>query len=270
MTAPAQAFAAVAVASLAWWWPAQPAHASGGGFTVAACSSGQGCNCRTSAVPVGDWELAMGQQAPAGAERMVLVFPSRGQIFWTARSPDQVNRAYGGRGQCPIELFDEEAPADGIWEFDQGATDLSRCPLLTNSATGTALPVDLATETGPASGRMEIRWGGQFDVRKYMHAVTHPNWHRVDPHNWEYRAPQLDMLPAESPVSIRISWRSTLKSSTRIEGRFHYVSRMDIPGAEALAALANTGCEMTSIHTGRWVAPLPGERDPRRDRELEF
>ena len=72
MTALARAFAAMVVASLAWWWPAQQAHARGGGFTVAACSSGQGCNCRASAVTVGDWELAVGQQAPAGAERMVL------------------------------------------------------------------------------------------------------------------------------------------------------------------------------------------------------
>lgn len=268
MTALARAFAAATVAAMAWWWPVQPAQASGF-YTTAACSSGKGCNCRITNQTVGDWELMMDQKAPADAANMVLVFPSGGESFWTPRSPDQVNRAYGGRGQCSMELFTEEAPADGIWKFDQAATDLSKCPLLTSGA-GAGIPVDMATETGPASGRMEIRWGGKFDVRKYMHAVTHPNWHQVDAHNWEYRFPHMAELPEGSPVSIRITWRSTLKSSTRIEGRFHYVSRMDFPGAQALAALANTQCEMSSIHTGRWVDPLPGKRDPRRDREVEF
>lgn len=274
MTAAARMGAALVLAALAWLAPVQPgqAQARDGTFMAAACKSGLGCTCRISTVTVADWELAVGQEAPAGAEDMVLVFPARGQVFWTAQRPDQVDRAYGGRGQCVIELFDEDVPADGVWEFTQGATDMSRCPLLTSGAAAAAIPVDLGTGTGAASGRMEIRWGGRFDVRKYMHEVTHPNWHQLDPHTWEYRSPQLEMLPtqAESPVSIRVSWRSTLQSSTRIEGRFHYVSRMDIPGAEALAALANTNCEMTSIHSGRWTGPLPGERDPRRDRESEF
>lgn len=268
MSALARACTVVLLAATAWLAHAPQASASGDRFMTAACTSGKGCACRLSQVSLGDWELVMGQNAPAGARDMVLVFPSRGKAFWTAHGPDQVNRTYGGRGQCPISLFpDEDIPADGIWEFDQGANDLSKCPLLTQGAVAGALPVEVGTETGPESGRMELRWGGKFDVRKYMHAMTHPNWHQVDARTWEYRAPQTGMIPAGAPVSIRIEWRSTLKSSTRIEGRFHYVSRMDIPGAQALAALKNTQCEITSIHTGRWVGPLPGQPDPRRDRE---
>ena len=268
MSALARACTVVLLALTAWLAHAPQASASGDRFMTAACTSGKGCACRLSQVSLGDWELVMGQNAPAGARDMVLVFPSRGKAFWTAHGPDQVNRTYGGRGQCPISLFqDEDIPADGIWEFDQGANDLSKCPLLTQGAVAGALPVEVGTETGPESGRMELRWGGKFDVRKYMHAMTHPNWHQVDARTWEYRAPQMNMIPAGAPVSIRIEWRSTLKSSTRIEGRFHYVSRMDIPGAQALAALKNTQCEITSIHTGRWVRPLPGQPDPRRDRE---
>ena len=263
-------FLALALALACGPLPAQQAQPRNPGINTAVCTSGQGCKCNISAMTLDSYELLLQQKPPEGAADMVLVNRGDGGLFWTDRNFDQIHRTFGGRGPCTIDLFPGEAgPADGIWEFTETATDYSRCPLLTSGVAGIS-PTDLMSGTGPVIGRKEIRWGNKFDVRKYMHAASHGNWHQVDPHTWEFRVPQLEMLPAESPVSIKISWRSTLASSTRIQGRFHYVSRMDIPGAAAVAALANTHCELNSSHTGRWIGPLPGAPDPRSARESEF
>lgn len=255
--------------TLAWLGLAAQVQASDGHTRSASCTSGKGCVCSKNSIPIEEWEFIMDKKAPDGAENMILVFPRDGDsIYWTAASTAQLHRTYGGRGACPIELFFEDYPADGIWEFTEQPADLSKCPLLTSGAGGMALPEALGPDAQPVMGRKEIRWGGSFDVRKYMHPASHSYWHQVDDDNWEMRLPGLDQIPANAPVTIKARWRSTLASSTRINAYFRYISRFEIPGAGAI--LANLQCDMTRTHTGRWIGPLPGEPDPRQDREVEY
>lgn len=248
--------------------PTQASTRKGDGlFGTVVCNTGQGCRCTTAMVPIDEWEFITERKAPPDAQNMLLVIPNDAQMFWTQANRDQIHRSFGGGGRCPMELFDD-TPADGIWEFTNQPADLSKCPLLTSGAGGSRLPGDFQTGAVPQAGRVQIRWDGRFDVRKYMHPDSHAYWRRVDDHNWDFTLPQLDAIPANAPVSIKVHWRSTMLSGTRIRGVFTYRSHFIVPGAAAL--LERMQCDMTATYTGRWVAPLPGQPDPRRQHEIEL
>lgn len=262
----------IAIVLFAWLLCCLPASQAqerkgDGLFGTLSCKVGQGCRCLPAMIPIDEWEFIMQRKAPEGAENMLLVLPNNGEMYWTSAQRDRVHRSYGGKGRCEMELFDDR-PADGIWEFENQPADLSNCPLLTTGAGGIKPPSDLEMGAVPVSNRMEIRWGGHFDVRKYMHPDSHAYWRQVDDNNWDFSLPQLDAIPAHSPVGIKVHWRSTMVSGTRIRGIFSYRSRFIVAGAEAL--LERMQCDMTATYTGRWVAPLPGEEDPRNQYEVEY
>lgn len=171
-----------------------------GKMILASCAEGQGCSCRLSEITLSEALVVLGLEGGAGD---VIVEASDGSLSLSTEHPDDLNRHYGGQGNCIITLFDPPVPQDGLWSFTQR-------PVTTR---GSCLP-----QVKPMADQMlagmattkQITWGGSF----------HPDRFRLSeggsPLIWRQTGPVdyvSEIRATDSPI-ITARYRATLLSET--------------------------------------------------------
>jgi|FEC22Drversion2_1045045.scaffolds.fasta_scaffold00009_9 hypothetical protein len=128
--------------------------------TVATCKLG-GCQCSLSPLAAEDISFVWGFETPAIAptdlsSATLVVDLDHDAVYWTDASRQSIDRAYQGDGNCPIELFADDAviPRDGTWRWQVTGTSIGGCPPMLAAALGTNLP---------DSHMVRVDWGGRFD-----------------------------------------------------------------------------------------------------------
>ena len=69
--------------------------------------------------------VVLGTPAPEGSTALIRV---NGDYIWSPLSPEDIDLAAGGDGQCPLEFFDTMAPEDGEWVGTVTDRRISQCP----------------------------------------------------------------------------------------------------------------------------------------------
>lgn len=171
-------------AAVIWIGLALPAVAQGHGdqkAVVAECDVAGACRCYLSDLTMAEAAVALGTALPADPEAFVLS-DSSGALKWSPVTRQELDIVLGADGACPIEVFQEWEPEDGIWD---GATVLmaasgpAECSQIAGMAVGMM---------NSAIGRADVRWGGAFDMEKFYAATgpepgdDRPRWTRVNRH----------------------------------------------------------------------------------------
>lgn len=202
-----------------------------GKMILASCTEGQGCSCRLSEITSPEALVVLGLEDGVGD---VIVEAPDGSLSLSTEHPDDLNRRYGGNGNCVIKLFDPPVPQDGLWSFTQR-------PLTTR---GSCLPQvkPMADQmlAGMAAAK-QISWGGSF----------HPDRFRLSeggsPLVWRQTGPvdyASEVQAADSPM-ITARYRATLLSETTA------LATVDILLRGGPAALGMENCTFTAVLDAR-------------------
>lgn len=93
-------------------------------LVVAHCKDG-GCRCALSAVTAEEVGLVLGVEPPAGQHTLV---HHDGAYTWSLLTPEDIDLAVGGDGQCILELFDTMLPENGQWQRRVTDREIVQCP----------------------------------------------------------------------------------------------------------------------------------------------
>lgn len=207
---------------------ALPARAE---FVIAKCTMAGGCQCRLADLTIADMEMITGEKMPAGAKDMTMVTVPGRDPYWTRADRTEINIAYGGMGQCDVQLFDAMAPEDGRWTIQMGASDLSACPMLKGKTMNMG---------GLQSTTRNIQWGGSFHPSKLADAGNvSQRWSKVGENSW--RGTMVDDQRAGGGASVIHGY--TLVTPRLIRGYSLFTFNMDMPPEQA-AIMASMGMPM--------------------------
>lgn len=169
-------------------------------LTIARCDSG-GCRCALSDLTMAEAEVVLGSVAPAGTAALVVY---DGDYIWSPLSPNEIDLAAGGDGQCPLELFDAMPPEDGPWVGTVTDRHISQCPpgldaALEPLAEAMVLPRD-------------ITWGGSFhpDRIRVEGTARAIDWTRVSEMHFTGEGPSASETGASSLVQIGVTYDAKL------------------------------------------------------------
>lgn len=207
---------------------ALPARAE---FVIAKCSMAGGCQCRLADLTIADMEMITGEKMPAGAKDMTMVTVPGRDPYWTRADRTEINVAYGGMGQCDVQLFDAMAPEDGNWTIQMAASDLSACPMLKGKTMNTG---------GITSATRNIQWGGSFHPSKLADAGNaSQRWSKVGENSW--RGTMVDDQRSGGGASVVQGY--TLVTPRLIRGYSLFTFNIDMPPEQA-AMMASMGMPM--------------------------
>ncbi|PKP82621.1 MAG: hypothetical protein CVT79_04035 [Alphaproteobacteria bacterium HGW-Alphaproteobacteria-18] len=207
---------------------ALPAQAE---FVIAKCTMAGGCQCRLADLTIADMEMITGEKMPKGAKDQTMVMVPGRDPYWTAGDRTEINIAYGGMGQCDVQLFDAMAPEDGNWSIQMAATDLSACPMLRGKG------VEMGTLK---STSRNIQWGGKFHPSKLADpGNVEQRWSKVGENSW--RGTMMDDQHAGGGASVIHGY--TLVNPRLIKGYSLFNFKIDMPPEEA-AIMASMGMPM--------------------------
>ena len=212
---------------------------------IASCSE-SGCSCRASNLTLDEVAATVPVNIPAGAEDMVLVRTPDGKLGWSAMAPADLDLLYGGQGSCPLQLFDELAPQDGVWRITAGATDASACPLL--GGAGGPPPMN-----GEAR---QINWGGSFHPDKLMsEAAGLVRWSSTGARSWRGVLADEAMSSSDGATAASVIWTLSLVSPTEVQGSsvFDYSISSNAGDAMVNAILGGMQCKTQTPFVARLV-----------------
>ena len=235
--------------------------------TVAVCGV-DGCTCSLSAVSAEDFILTFGNGdagAPVDATSATLVIDTEYRtVFWSDASREAIDHAYGGAGECPIELFPDEpvVPHDGLWRWNTIATSTSGCPSMLASMF--ADPAALGT-----SHTARVNWNGRFDPTRLAdhEGMSIYRWLDRGRDNWT-TVPVAERTCEDgtcSSVALQL-WMS-LVSETRASGHLAYTMEISGGGGATLGSHGAVGAGhlragqarmalIAALATGRNVSDL--------------
>lgn len=177
---------------------------------LAECATG-GCRCNLSEATGLDAATLFGTDLPDGWEDMVLV-SADGSYFWSAASREDIDTAYGGDGQCDLELFAALVPEDGLWVGTAGKGKVGQCPA--------GLREQLQPQLDSIAIPRKVKWGGTFDPDAIVMGGknTAITWTGVRPDYFTGTAVTNGGAGANAAVSISVDYTATLLSPTRMDG----------------------------------------------------
>jgi len=215
--------------------------------TVASCKLG-GCECVASPHSAADIIEALGFE-PIGPEPVdptvstLVVDFDHNYVYWTDASREQIDRAYSGNGECPIELFPDEdiVPRDGLWRWNTVSTSVRGCPAMMAEMMGD--PAGLGD-----SHSARVRWNGRFDPARLADNADMSVYRWVDNGSGNWTTIPIADSGCEDGVCQSISIRlwMSLVSERRATGHLTYNMRITgSSGQAALAALGMDSCMVT-------------------------
>ncbi|MBQ2261406.1 MAG: hypothetical protein II336_08570 [Loktanella sp.] len=227
---------------------------------LAICQSG-GCECSLS--PLSAQEImfmvgeTFGSDTPVDPTRDTLVYePDLGIVSWGDGSRSDIQRHFGGTGDCPIKLFPEPeamVPLDGTWQWRTLGESTSGCP----AALGGML----------AASRVEfmstrVDWNGAFHPGRLAAGFPQPDMPGVSPYEWRETGPyrwlsdnvQSRECSDGTCAEIALGLNMTLVAPDRISGLLSLRSSIDGPQAAILAGFGMADCRVRVrydiVHTG--------------------
>lgn len=214
---------------------AQVAPAQAQFVQTAVCGS-SGCTCKVSTATIEDVEATLRLRTKEGAIDMILVQDAAG-FSWQDLTPAQLDRKYGGDGSCLLQLADEFAPEDGLWQISVGTTDTSACKMVSGQ-----VPGSMTSQT------RQITWGGVFHPEKlFMEARGMIRWTETGRLNW--RGVLADESMAANGGSSGASVIQTVRmvSPTEVTGSSVFEYDLTIPGLDAAAATVIAGMQCKTV-----------------------
>ena len=177
---------------------------------MAECAS-NGCRCSLSELDGQDVSVTLGEELPGGWQDMVLV-NDKGDFFWSARSREDIDTAFGGDGQCDLELFGALVPQDGQWLGKAGKGGASKCPA--------GLEAQMQPQLDAFAFPRAVVWGGRFDPDTLRIGSTTKaiNWTQVRPDHFTGTAVTNNGVGSSAVVDITVDYTATLVSPTRMDG----------------------------------------------------
>lgn len=169
-------------------------------LTIADCGA-EGCRCTLSAVTMEEAGIVLGTPAPEGTATLVRL---NGEYIWSALSPEDIDFAAGGDGQCPLEFFDAMIPEDGAWIGTVTDQSISQCP--------PGLDAALAPVTDAMVFPRDITWGGSFHPDRIRIEGTERviNWTRHSETHFTGQGPAASEAGASSLVQIGVTYDAKL------------------------------------------------------------
>lgn len=220
--------------------PFQVAAQSNQKVQVADCTS-SGCSCSVSDLTLSEVAATLPIAIPDKADQMILVRRPDGKMGWSGMAPADIDLLYGGKGNCPLQLFDEIVPRSGNWVITIDDTDLSRCPMVTMAGMG---------QTGMQSGAVTVDWRGSFDpTRMFLGMADLFRWQQTGRLSWRGVLANEETQGAFARVTMTARLISPVV--VRGENRFHF-SMANVPGLPANAMPGGNSCLSVTSYTARW------------------
>lgn len=212
---------------------------------IATCTD-SGCTCQVSNLTLEEVAATVPVIIPDDAEDKLLVRTPDGKLGWSAMAPADLDLLYGGPGNCPLQLFDDIVPQDGLWRMTAGATDASACPLL--AGMGGPPPMQ--------GGTRQINWDGSFHPEKLMsEAAGMVRWSSTGARSWRGVLADEALSGSEGVSAASVIWTLTLVSPTEVQGRsvFDYSISSMAGDAAVNAVLAGMQCKTQTPFVARLV-----------------
>jgi hypothetical protein len=181
---------------------------------------------------------------PEGWENQTLVVYD-GQYFWSSLSPAQLDKKYGGSGSCPLQVFDDFTPQDGLWQISVGTTDASACPMVAGQVPG-----------GMSGDTRQINWGGVFHPDKlFMESVGMVRWSETGRLSWSGVVVHDRMSANGGSSGASVIQTVRLESPTQVSGSTVFEYDLNIPGldAAALSVIDGMQCRTVTPFTARKI-----------------
>lgn len=210
---------------------------------LATCGE-SGCRCRVSNETTEMLETQAPKAFPLGWENKTLVVYD-GKYFWSSLSPAQLDRKYGGSGSCPLEVFDEFTPQDGLWQISVGTTDTSACKMVAGQVPG-----------GMTGQTRQITWGGVFHPDKlFMEARGMVRWTETGRLSWRGVVVDERMSANGGTSGASVIQTVRMVSPTEVTGSSTFEYDLSIPGLDAAAAgvIAGMQCKTVTPFTARKI-----------------
>lgn len=218
-----------------------PAFAASVQFATCGAS---GCTCRVSNDATSTIETQVPSAFPTGWENQTLVVHD-GKYFWSSLSPAQLDRKYGGSGSCPLQVFHEFTPEDGLWQISVGTTDTSACKMVAGQVPG-----------GMTSQTRQITWNGVFHPETlFMEARGMFRWTETGRLNWRGVLADETMSANGGTSGASVVQTVRMISPTEVTGSSVFEYDLAIPGLDAAAAsvIAGMQCKTVTPFTARKV-----------------
>ena len=169
-------------------------------LTIADCGA-EGCRCTLSAVTLEEAGIVLDTPAPEGTATLVRL---NGEYIWSPLSPEDIDFAAGGDGQCPLELFDAMIPEDGAWIGTVTNRSISQCP--------PGLDAAVAPVTDAMVFPRDIAWGGSFHPDRIRIDGTERaiDWTRLSETHFTGQGPAASEAGASSLVQIGVTYDAKL------------------------------------------------------------
>lgn len=205
---------------------------------MAECTS-TGCTCRVSELTLEQVAITVDINIPDDAENQILVRDPQGDLVWSKLSPAQLDRSYGGQGNCPLQLFEDITPRDGRWQITDVATDASQCPMAAIAAMG-----------GMETHTVTVNWGGHFrPERIFPETRGMVAWSRTGDLSWRGVVADEEIEGA----TARVTFTARLVSPTLIRGESRFAFNMPALGGVNPAVLQlGGGCLTVTTYVARW------------------
>jgi len=205
-------------------------------MVLADCKAG-GCRCSLSEMDGRDVATFMLQEPPTGWQDMVLV-GNDGDYFWSTRSREDIDTAFGGDGQCDLELFGKVVPEDGQWLGKPGNAVSAGCP--------PGLDAQVQPELDAMAFPRAVVWGGRFDPDKASVGGTNRviTWNEVRPDHFTGAAVTNGGAGSSSVVNITVDYTATLISPTQMAGTMALRIKARGANAAALKQLGMADCRV--------------------------
>lgn len=173
-------------------------------LVVAQCGA-EGCRCALSAVTAEEAGLVLGGAPPSTGGTLTLV-EYAGSYIWSPLSPEEIDLAAGGDGQCPLELFEAMAPEDGQWRGTIRQQAVSQCPaMLEPMLSGLAEQMVFARR---------MSWGGAFhpDKIRMEGAAAAISWTKVGDNHFSGAGPRAGETGPAATVDVGVAYDARLTS----------------------------------------------------------
>ncbi len=167
---------------------------------VADCKDG-GCRCALGAVTAEEAGVALGVEPPPGHQTLVHY---DGAYTWSPLTPEDIDLAVGGDGQCILELFDTMLPEDGQWQGRVTNREMSQCPA--------GLDAMLTPLTEAMVFPRNIQWGGAFhpDKIRMQGTAAAIDWTKAGENHFAGTGPTAANAGASSQVDIGVTYDARL------------------------------------------------------------
>lgn len=171
-------------------------------LVVAQCGEA-GCRCALSSVTAEEASLVLGVAPPATGDTLTLV-EYEGSYIWSPHSPEEIDLAAGGDGQCPLELFDAMAPEDGQWRGAIRQQSVSQCPAM--------LEPMLAGLSEQMAFARRMNWGGAFhpDKIRMEGAAAAIRWTKIGDNHFSGEGPSAGKAGPTSMVDVGVTYDARL------------------------------------------------------------